>query len=90
MLQIIYKNVYCKQVASEVSDRGLEDTMLAAFDYVSTHDGVWSAEIHNRAGFVLRIDFAYLRKPVADVCRIPISKYQLTKSSVSHQMTLAL
>lgn len=28
MLQIIYKNVYCKQVASEVSDRGLEATKL--------------------------------------------------------------
>lgn len=90
MLQVIYKNVYCMPIASEVSDRGLEETMLAAFDYVSTHDGVWSAEIHNRAGFVLRIDFAYVRKPVADVCHIPITKYQRTKSRVAHQMTLAL
>lgn len=86
---ISYLDAYMrKQTSESIKVPSLESAMEVAVDYCLAHPTAWAAEIHNRAGFVLRINFAQVRKPIAELRSINLTKYSRPRRSMSHQLTL--
>ena len=88
-LKVTYKDVYSKPVSTDVLDVvDLDDAISNVVDFCIRHPRVWQGEISNAAGFVCRVSFNQARKPVAELCRIPLKKYTRPRSRKSHQLTL--
>lgn len=79
-----------KQCSAQVDAHSIEEAMEMAADYCLTHPNTWAAEIHNRAGFVLRISFASVRQPIAELRHITLSKYARPRCSHSNVSQLTL
>lgn len=76
MFNIILKSLLASTISTYSCDGSLEDALESAVSSIMATPSAWGAEIHNRAGFVLRVTFAYARKPVADRCHMKLSKYR--------------
>lgn len=74
MFNIYLKSLLASTISTYSCDGSLEDALDSAVSSIMATPSAWGAEIHNRAGFVLRVTFAYARKPVADRCHMKLSK----------------
>lgn len=88
---IVYLDAFMrKQCATSIDVESLEDAMEVATGYCLARHNTWAAEIHNRAGFVLRISFASVRQPIAELRHITLSKYARPRRSGSIVSQLSL
>lgn len=76
MFNIYLKSLLASTISTYSCDGSLEEALDSAVSSIMNTPSAWGAEIHNRAGFVLRVTFAYARKPMADRCHMKLSKYR--------------
>ena len=75
MFNIYLKSLLASTITTYSCDGPLEVALDSAVSSIMHTPSAWGAEIHNKAGFVLRVTFAYARKPVAGRCHMKLTKY---------------
>ena len=87
----VYQDEFLRPLFTEqVVALDVERAISVALDLTALDKRIWAFELHNRAGFVLRVMFSPATAAVAKLTKTPMTRQHIKRPHTSSQLSLAL